>query len=231
MFIRILYGDQNFWVDVTKKALLSFVTDNILEIPLTDHKRADIFGDPLGGVSKSVKILINDNPTLYKSYVPIRIVLPTDFNISTSITPKGWYNSNITDPVQKLKHIHTNLAFSNASIAGKYMEQLLSVRFIKPDAKVLEIGSNIGRNTLTIATILSDDTNLVTLECDPISVEILKKHRDYNNYSFHIEDSALSKRRLIQKGWDTKPSDLDLPDYKVVKTITYKELKIGRAYV
>ena len=42
---------------------------------------------------------------------------------------------------------------------------------------------------------------------------------------FHIENSALSKRKLIQKGWDTIASDTVLDGYVAVKTITWEELR------
>jgi hypothetical protein len=41
-------------------------------------------------------------------------------------------------------------------------------------------------------------------------------------FSFNTENSALSNRKLIQKDWDTIQSDVLLPDYKWVNTITLK---------
>ncbi len=87
----------------------------------------------------------------------------------------------------------------------------------------MEIGGNIGRNSLVIASIV-DNNNFVSLECDENIAEQLKENRDINGYTFHIEKSALSKRKLIQKGWDTKPSDDLEPDYKWINTINLDEL-------
>ena len=42
--------------------------------------------------------------------------------------------------------------------------------------------------------------------------------------NFYVENTALSKRNLIQKGWDTIVSDIVLPEYKKVNTITYEQL-------
>ena len=53
----------------------------------------------------------------------------------------------------------------------------------------------------------------------------LKENRDLNNFKFHIENSALSNRKLMQKGWDTIPSDILEDGYNWVNTITLVELK------
>ena len=53
----------------------------------------------------------------------------------------------------------------------------------------------------------------------------LKENRDLNNLNFYIENSALSKRKLIQTGWDTIPSDTLLEGYTWCNTITLNELK------
>ncbi len=75
-----------------------------------------------------------------------------------------------------------------------------------------------------ISSVLEDERNLVTLECDPISVNSLRKNRFINKFRFQIEPSALSYRKLIQRGWDTIPSDILLPGYKWVNSITYEQL-------
>jgi FkbM family methyltransferase len=101
----------------------------------------------------------------------------------------------------------------------------MAVKYLTGNEKVLEIGGNIGRNSLIIASILKNN-NLVTLESDIDIAKQLEENRDLNNYNFHIECSALSNRKLIQKGWDTKPSDTLEEGYKWVNTITFENLKI-----
>jgi hypothetical protein len=63
------------------------------------------------------------------------------------------------------------------------------------------------------------------MESHEIIAKQLTENRDANHFSFHIENAALSKRKLIQKGWDTKPSDTLEEGHFWVKTITYEELK------
>ena len=113
----------------------------------------------------------------------------------------------------------------NGSFDEEYEEQLMTMKFLNRDAKVLELGSNIGRNTLTIATILNDINNLVTLESSKIICNCLRYNCDVNNLHVQIENKALSYRKLIQKDWDTIPSDTVLDGYTSVDTITFEELE------
>ena len=78
---------------------------------------------------------------------------------------------------------------------------------------------------MVIASILQNDTNLVTLECDSGISNQLTENRDLNNLKFHIESSALSNRKLIQRGWDTIPSETLIEGYNWVNTITLENLK------
>ena len=94
------------------------------------------------------------------------------------------------------------------------------------NGKVLELGGNIGRNSLVISSILKDTKNLLTLECDEKISKQLIENRDLNNFNFNIECAALSKRKLIQKDWDTIPSDTLRDGYNWVNTITFEELNI-----
>lgn len=126
----------------------------------------------------------------------------------------------------KLKKIHSKLKIIHGSLNEEYSEQIMVANFLKKNAVVLELGGNIGRNSCVIAKLLSDSKNLVTLESDPeIAVKLLQ-NRNLNRLNFHIEASALSKRPLIQKDWDTIPSEEVLPGYKKVNTISYSDLKI-----
>ena len=123
----------------------------------------------------------------------------------------------------KLSLIHSKLKINYGSFHEEYPEQLMAIRYLKGNEKVLEIGGNIGRNSLIIASIV-DNNNFVTLESDTDISKQLTENRDLNNFSFAIENSALSKRKLIQKGWDTKPSEVLEDGYKEVNIINYDQL-------
>jgi len=103
----------------------------------------------------------------------------------------------------------------------------MAITYLTGNEKVLEIGGNIGRNSLIIGHILSgknNNKNFVVLETDPMIANQLKENRDLNNMKFNIENSALSKRKLIQKGWDTIESDILLDGYTPVNIISWNEL-------
>jgi FkbM family methyltransferase len=126
---------------------------------------------------------------------------------------------------QFLSNIHSKYKLYFGSFEHEYPEQLMAVSYLTGNEKVLEIGANIGRNSLVIAHILqqTNNNNFVTLECDPNIAKQLTYNRDVNKLSFFIENSALSNRKLIQKGWDTIASDVILDGYTPVKTITWGE--------
>lgn len=138
----------------------------------------------------------------------------------------GYTNADLnTYGEERLKEIHSRITLLHGNIMYEYPEQLMVATFLPPDAKVLELGSDVGRNTCVIATILNDSSNLVTVEPREEAHRYLRENRDYNNLKFHIETSALSKIPLVQKGWITIPSIVDLEGYTRIPTITFQELK------
>lgn len=228
--LLILYGISNNYLDVTPQAILVCIKANgILELPAEDQERAQIFGDPIPMTLKHLKITVKGETSIYSAGEIVRIDT-TDLDLSGIIPPDRndtWWPqlAAATSGVEKLKLIHQNLRFVGGSIRDEYPEQLMAVNFITPEMKVLEIGSNIGRNTLTIASLLADQSNLVTLECDPVSCQVLETNRKLNQYEFRIENAALSYRKLVQQGWNTIPCDEVPPGYKPVTTITFQELE------
>lgn len=60
----------------------------------------------------------------------------------------------------------------------------MSALFIDKDDVVLELGGNIGRNSLVIASLLEKSENLVVVESDPAFVELLGINRNLNNFDF-----------------------------------------------
>lgn len=202
----ILYGIDGNYKDVT-----CFVK-GVVTIPSGDINRCNLFGgvDPLPGILKHVKI----NETIYDHYQTLIVDLNTD---SVTVIP---------DKKDLLRNIHSTSVLKYGSFIEEYPEQLMASQYIKPTDKVLELGGNIGRNSIVIAKLLNDSSNLVTLECDSDIAAQLTENRDLNHLSFHIENSAISIRKLCQRGWDTYPYEGDLPQgSKSVKNITFDELE------
>ena len=213
--MRIFYGNSNKLIDVTDICLSNLTKNNIIRIPSGDKNRAKYFTDPLIGIVKKIIIIFNNNSTEYDHNMQIKINKIN--NLITTIT-----NDDINNTI---KNIHSKLKLKYGSFDEELPEQKMVVRYLTGNEKILEIGGNIGRNSLIIASILQDNANLVTLECDTNTAKQLNENRHINDFNFHIENSALSNRKLIQKGWDTIPSDTLQEGYSWVNTITFDNLK------
>ena len=219
------YGSDEKKINITDLIYEKCLKDNFIFIPAGDFNRAAIFGDPLDGVLKSIFIKFPDeieDKFDYNMSIYIDINEHNFYRVDT--VPQNILNLHKTFDT-KLKEIQSNLKISYGLFDDEYPEQIMTVRYLTGDEKVLEIGSNIGRNSLIIAYLLVNSSNLVTLECDINSFNKLIFNRNVNNFNFHCENAALSKRKLIQRGCDTFVSDDLLPGYNNVNTITFEELK------
>ena len=202
-------------IDVTeicKEQLLT--TNNIIVIPYDDDNRAKHFTDPYFGIKKKIFIEIDGIISEYEDHIGIAINI-----INNSI-------NTIVNVGIKLENIHSKLKLNYGTLEDELPEQKMIVKYLKGDEKILEIGGNIGRSSLVIGSILENTNNLLTLESDENISKQLIENRESNNMKFHIESSALSKRKLIQKDWDTKPSETLEPEFKWVNTITLEQLKM-----
>ena len=217
--IRIYYGVENNHINVTNACMNMLKHGDTITIPSGDGNRAFYFTDPINGVHKKIFIVVNDATTEYDEFTTAIINL-NDNTITT--TNEHAIISNIND---KLSKIHSKLKMKYGSLNEELPEQKMAVRYLTGNEKILEIGGNTGRNSMVIASILQNDKNLVTLECDSEIATLLTLNRDANNLKFHIESSALSNRKLIQRGWDTTPSETLIEGFKWVDTITLENLK------
>jgi FkbM family methyltransferase len=212
----IKYGSDNKKIDVTKICFTKLNNNNIITIPSNDHNRAALFTDPINGIKKKIYIINNETMNEYDEKYIIKI--DTSNNL---INPINDYHI-----MYKLKNIHSKLKIKHGKFSEELPEQKMAVMYLTGNEKVLEIGGNIGRNSLIIASILNDSKNLVTLECDKNIANQLNENRIINRLNFRIENSALSKRKLIQRGWDTIPSDVLKDGYKWINTITFNNLQL-----
>jgi FkbM family methyltransferase len=209
--MKIFYGIENNKLDVTEICYTLLKNDDIITIPSGDDKRSYYFTDKNVGILKSIFIEKNGIETKHNDLVEIEINTLTNEVVE------------IVSIDNKLQTIHNKYRLDYGSFNEEVPEQKMAVKFLTGDEKVLEIGANIGRNTIVIADILKTN-NFVTLESDSDIANQLKHNKDINNMTFIIEESALSKRKLIQRGWETIPSDELLPGYKNVNTITWQEI-------
>jgi FkbM family methyltransferase len=95
-----------------------------------------------------------------------------------------------------LYNIQNSLKILHGTFSEEIVEQTMVCKFLKPTATVLELGSNIGRNSLVISKILTDSTRLVTLEMDKHFAIKCDENRKLNNLNFNIVNAALSYKPL-----------------------------------
>ena len=107
---------------------------------------------------------------------------------------------------------------------SEFPEQLLSVRYVEPEDVVLEIGSNVGRNTLIISKILNDSSNLVTLEANKNDHQKLVSNLASNGSKAIAINAALSKQRLALKGLRSYPIEEAPKGAVEIPTIKYEDL-------
>jgi len=207
--MSIRYGTTTQNIDVTSICMNRLLVNGTIIIPSSDHLRAFFFSDPVVGALKSVFI----NNTGYDHTKTIYVNTET-------------FAATACDPANKLRGYQAPLKIKYGTFQEENPEQEMAAIYIRGEEKVLEIGGNIGRNSLIIANILKkkNNNNFVVMECDKNISNQLANNRDLNGFDFKIESSALSKRKLIQKGWDTIVSDIVLNGYKPVDTITFADL-------
>jgi FkbM family methyltransferase len=213
--MEIYCGNNLSFDNVTEQCFKQLTHNQILTIPASNDDRISLFGNI--SPDNNHHIIIKTNNKLFLLDNTSKIVVQVEKRILYDINEQ-----EINDTIDK---IHRSLSINHGTLDDELPEQKMSVKFLTGNEKVLEIGGNIGRNSLIISTILSDSSNLVTLETSPSIYNQLVENRDKNGHHFHIENSALSKRRLIQRDWNTVPSEELWNGWEWVNTITYDDLQ------
>ena len=132
-----------------------------------------------------------------------------------------------------LNSIHGKINIRGGKIGGKNNVQIphqnMLVEYLTGNEKVLEVGGNIGRSALILAHILQEkrNNNLVSVECCKEHLHFLRLNKACHNLYFHIEDSALSKKQLIQHTFtrEIRISNVLINGYEYVKTIGFADIQ------
>ena len=174
----IKYGIKDNTIDVTDICYSKLCRNNVICIPEGDLTRVFYFGDPLSGVLKSIFITNYLGETIegdHKSEITIDVAN----NFINVVNQDYLY--------EKLQIIHNKIKLEFGSLRDEYPEQIMTVKFLTGKEKVLEIGGNIGRNSLVISTILNENNNnnFVSLESSKYIACQLRYNRDINNCNFH----------------------------------------------
>jgi len=235
--MKFFYGyDNEHYINITADVLNKCLKDNGIFIPAGDGARCDIVGfDPYPNILKHIMVIDNNNRRhIYTASKAIAIEFPV---ISKQLTdaenPKIWWNAVgkfIQDPVERLEALQKHINLKHIKHGGfefEYPEQLMCMRNIREDSKVLEIGGNIGRTAHIIHTIVNNPKHHVVMECDLNTAQELRENLDMNGYTaLQIETAALSKTPLWLVNGSPRPfAENEVPPgAQKMPTISYSEI-------
>jgi FkbM family methyltransferase len=203
--MQITYGTPTNYIDITDYCINNLMNNYIINIPSGEEKRNLLFSDPCPNIEKKIFVK-NDDKALY---------IECNNNKELNIHIKN------TD----LSALHQKLIINHGDFNLELPEQQMIYMFLTGNEKILEFGGNIGRSSIIASSILKDSKNHLVLETDKNNVSKLYENRNLNNLEFHIEDKALSKKKLIQHYWTCEISDylkdgyfwVDICDYDYIK--------------
>ena len=229
--LKIEYGVPNKKINITSLVIrqnTSYYRTGLLFIPKDDIYRAKLFSDPVHGVKKFMMINLNGKKYILNDLHDIFIDLNTQIiYLDSMIVPEYIEEAFSVSDRSKLYSIHKHIRLPYHSLVDELPEQLMTISNITGNEKVLEIGSNIGRNTFVIAHLLNkmNNNNFVTLESNTSIYNELIQNKKLNSFNFIAENAALSKRKLIQNHWQTIPSETVLSGWKNVNVIDFDTLQ------
>jgi FkbM family methyltransferase len=223
---QILYGTQDTYIDVTEICLTrqELIKNNIITIPEDDFLRSTYFSDPIVGALKYIFIKKLDTHECYKYDDTVDIIIDMSKNTTEGVI----HITTKKCPNKKLEKIHKTLKLYYGTFQEELPLQKLVLKYLTGNENVVELGGNIGRVSLVIASILgnaNNQHNFVSIESNPSIASQLIHNRNMNSFYFHVECAALSKRNLIQQGMETKVSDDLLDGYIKVNSITFEDLQ------
>jgi FkbM family methyltransferase len=236
--MKFYYGyDDEHYVDITTDIFSKCLKDDGIYIPAGDGERVNIIGfDPYPNILKHIMILDDKgNKYIYTSAKEVTIYFPSiSAQLLDTQSPKKWWNlvgKNIEDPIERLNRLQKRLNLHHISFGGgfemEYPEQLMIMKYVTENDRVLEIGGNIGRTSHIIQTILNNPRNHVIMECDIETAIKLQYNLNQNKYTeVSIETNALSKNRMYLKGGVPRPFEGDvLPEGGIeIPTISYTDI-------
>ena len=183
---------------------------------------------PAGSLNPNLECINFCMNSLHTDYINSDCELINAGSKPFGIHPFDIFNKDILDNLcidSLLQTLQSQIQLVGGTFNEELPEQKMAVRYLSGNEKVLELGSNIGRNSMIISKILTDSSNLVTFETSPHIAAVLRENKRINNLNFHIENAALSTRKLVQRGWDTFPSDTVPAGFIPVDIISYAELQ------
>ena len=237
--MKVLYGyDNSHYLDITADVFKKCLKDDGIHIPAGDGNRCDIIGyDPYPNILKHIMIFDHKgNSYMYTHTKELFIHIDSiSQQLMDDRNPKIWWEhvgKHIKDSVLRLNELQkqfTLLIYEHGGFEAEYPEQLMIMRYVNENDKVLEIGGQVGRTSHIIQTIVNNPKHHVIMECDPKTAQKLRTNLDFNTYTDAIiETAGLSHVKLYMTGRGVdapRHFEKDIPSDAVeIPTITYSEL-------
>lgn len=121
---------------------------------------------------------------------------------------------------EMLNVIRKDIHLIHGNMYEEEMEQLMIVKYLEKDDKVLEFGSNMGRTSHVISCIV-DKENFVTLEPNTTYFNCLCENMKNNNKDFNVENCAISDNPVFYH--ETRTFE---PIFRTEKGIEYCEKNV-----
>lgn len=230
--MKFFYGLNDHYINITADIFNKCFKDNGIFIPAGDGARCELIGfDPYPYVLKHIMVMDhNGKRHIYHATKAVVIQFPSvSKQLTDAENPKLWWNAigkHIQDPIQRLNALQKHINLKHVKHGGfefEYPEQLMCMRHIREDSKVLEIGGNIGRTAHIIHTIINNPKHHIVMECDLDTARELRENLDMNGYTeLQIETAALSKVPLWLVGGCPRPEPQ--PGAQPMPTISYSEI-------
>ena len=225
MNILLYYGVIEHNIDVSDKCE-QLIKNGYVFIPRSQYERDQLFSDPIVGRDKFIFVQIGNIVRCFNNAQDVYFKIGETDVFDQHNVPYA-YVKNTRTTQACLDWIQGRLTIDHGDFSEEFVEQRLAVEYLTGSEKILEIGGNIGRCALIISFILNScgNNDFVSMECNTEIAKQLLHNRDKNRALFHIEATALSKRKIIQNGWHNVESDVLLENHLPVENINCVELK------
>lgn len=217
--ISIRYGIVNDYVEI------KVPMESKLNIPASDHDRVDLLNGGTDPYPMQLKhIWVEFSSPEHRVYLPAGIAATVDL-----VQQKVIRHGIDVDPLDarfmdRIHTLHARISLRHGSMKDEFPEQCMVARFLTGSETVLELGANVGRNSLFIAALLHDPARLVSVECVAATHVMLQENIQCNNYPFNTVCAAISHVPLEYRGWNTRPLTGD-PQWTRVPTMEYSALQ------
>jgi len=193
--VRVEYGDGAVFADVTFLALYHCLCDESIVITSSNQICDKLFGDPLPGVQKHIRItdLKTQQCTAFQ-----------DKDALFQIDEKD-------EMIQKVRQFHEDMniyyTFQTTCVVEhpriNLFKQFLIYNFVPRNASVLEINAGVGATTMFLASFLHNPLLLIATEPDPNKFDTLLNNQQINGLRFwsentHVKSDSSSQAALSQ---------------------------------